>query len=514
VGTTPFPDYDADQIVAEIRRRKNGRKRVVFVSGNFNIIHPGHLRLLRFAADCGDFLVVGVHDDAHPGVLVPAELRYEGIKSVSWIHHAFVMREPAESFIAKLKPAVVVKGREYEKKVNPEAKVVRDYGGKLIFGSGDVRFSSLDLIKQEIEQIPSSSLIKPDDFPQRHGFALKDLARAVGRFSGLRVCVIGDTIVDEYITCDALGMSQEEPTLVVAPVSHERFIGGAAIVASHAHSLGAEVTFCSVVGDDATAAFVKEKLAHYGVTTALLTDESRPTTLKQRYRAAGRTLLRVSHLRSHAIEQAMVDQILDRLLPVMDRCDLLVFSDFNYGCLSQPLVDALTSHGTQRRKLMAADSQSSSQTGDISRFRGMSLVTPTEREARLAVRDFNSGLVVMAESLRQRSQARNIIVTLGGEGLIIHASNDDETQWTTDRLPAFNSSPKDVAGAGDSLLTCASMGLAVGCDIWQSAYLGSLAAACQVGRVGNIPLRAEELLSELDDGALGALPVRRAAVAR
>ena len=67
----------------------------------------------------------------------------------------------------------------------------------------------------------------------------------------------------------------------------------------------------------------------------------------------------------------------------------------------------------------------------------------------------------------------------------------------TDQLPALNTSPKDVSGAGDSLLTCASMALAVGADVWRAAYLGCIAAACQVSRVGNVPLSADELIMEL-----------------
>jgi bifunctional ADP-heptose synthase (sugar kinase/adenylyltransferase) len=128
----------------------------------------------------------------------------------------------------------------------------------------------------------------------------------------------------------------------------------------------------------------------------------------------------------------------------------------------------------------------------------MSLLTPTEREARLAVRDSDSGLVVLAEKLRHQAKARNVIVTLGGEGILIHAETNEDNRWLTDRLPAMNSAPKNVMGAGDSLLTCASMAFAVTSDIWRSCYLGSLAAACQVGRMGNIPLTAAELKMELD----------------
>ena len=146
---------------------------------------------------------------------------------------------------------------------------------------------------------------------------------------------------------------------------------------------------------------------------------------------------------------------------------------------------------------MVADSQSSSQTGDISRFKDMMLLTPTEREARFAVSDFNSGLVVLAEKLRTKSRAKNIILTLGSEGLLAHAAQINNDEWMTDRLPALNTAPKDPAGAGDSLLTCSSMAMAVGADIWQSLYLGSVAAACQVGRVGNVPLSPSDIEIEL-----------------
>jgi len=147
---------------------------------------------------------------------------------------------------------------------------------------------------------------------------------------------------------------------------------------------------------------------------------------------------------------------------------------------------------------MVADSQSSSQVGDVSRFKGMKLLKPTEREARLALRDFDSGLVVLAEALRHKANAESIILTLGQEVLLIHAATGSGSDWLTDKLPAFNSAPKDTAGAGDSLLICASLALVAGATIWESAYMGSLAAACQVGRVGNLPLSVAELRAEIE----------------
>jgi len=148
--------------------------------------------------------------------------------------------------------------------------------------------------------------------------------------------------------------------------------------------------------------------------------------------------------------------------------------------------------------LTVADSQSSSQVGDVSRFKGMALLTPTEREARLAMQDFNSGLVVLADNLKKKAQAQNIFMTLAKEGILIHDETSETSEWLTDRLPALNTAPVDTMGAGDSLLTCSSMTMAVGCSIWHAAYLGSLAAACQVGRLGNTPLTSDDLEREID----------------
>lgn len=495
MSSSPIP---ISSIVAEIQQQAGPGKRIVFVSGNFNTVHPGHLRLLRFASECGDFLVVGVNDN-HAATLVDEALRLDGIKSIGFVNYAFILRDSSEALIQQLMPTVVVKGKEHETHFNPEQSAVESYGGKLLFSSGEMRFSSMDLLKREILESNLSCIVRPTDFPVRHGFTMADLRSTVSLFKGFRVMVLGDLVVDEYITCDALGMSQEDPTLVVTPIQSEKFIGGAAIVAAHARTLGADVRYFTVAGKDASASFAREKLQEYGVASDVLEDDSRPTTLKQRYRASGKTLLRVSHLRQHDISQQIARAYVAAVKAALAQSDLVIFSDFNYGCLPQPLVEEIVDACRRRKILMVADSQSSSQMGDVSRFKGMMLLTPTEREARLAVHDFKSGLVVLAEKLRQKSRAKHIVMTLGSEGLLAHAAAKSDDERLTDQLPAFNSSPKDTAGAGDSLLTCCSLAMATGADIWQSIYLGSIAAACQVSRVGNIPLSPREMEMELAD---------------
>lgn len=148
-------------IAAAIRRVAANGSKVVFVSGNFNIVHPGHLRLLNFAASCGDYLVVGVHADDCAGVTLPETLRVEGVKSISAVSFALILREAPEEFITRLKSHVVVKGKERETEHNPEAAIIESYGGKLIFSSGETRFSLLELLQREVQQINVSTIARP-----------------------------------------------------------------------------------------------------------------------------------------------------------------------------------------------------------------------------------------------------------------------------------------------------------------------------------------------------------------
>jgi rfaE bifunctional protein kinase chain/domain len=471
----------------------------IFVSGCFNVLHPGHLRLLRFAKEYGDNLIVAVQSDRLAGTSahVKEEIRLESVQSITWVNQAFIFDEPVDDLIARLKPNLVVKGKEHELRFNPEKPILESYGGKLVFSSGETTFSSLDLIHKEFKILNSKSISLPRDYLTRHSIKTERLIELVKKFSELKVCVVGDLIIDEYITCEPLGMSQEDPTIVVTPIDSTKFVGGAGIVAAHAAGMGASVTFFSVSGEDHNREYAFKSLSLAGVDLKLFVDDSRPTTLKQRYRSKGKSLLRVSYLHQNAISLSLQNQLLNAIEVSLTEADLIVFSDFNYGCLPQTLVDRIITLSKNRDILMAADSQSSSQLGNISRFYGMDLITPTEREARISTRNQEDGLVILAEQLRAQATAKNVLLKLGEEGLLVHALNDFGDNWLTDRVDALNSAPKDVAGAGDSLLISSAMVLACGGSIWEAAYIGSLAAALQVSKVGNTPLRIEELLMEL-----------------
>jgi rfaE bifunctional protein kinase chain/domain len=469
--------------------------KTVFVSGRFNVLHIGHQRLLRFAKESGNRLIVGVESDLIAGknAHINQELRLEGVRNNIYVDDVFIITDSVISCLEKLKPDIVVKGREHESKYNEEYEILKTYGGILLFNSGEASLSSLNLIRKEFLFKERSDILAPTEFMLRHKITQSRLLSTLSKFKDLNVCVIGDLIIDEYITCEPIGMSQEDPTIVVTPIDSTRFIGGAGIVAAHAKGLGGNIHFISVAGKDEMHEFANNYFNEMQISHKLFIDDTRPTTLKQRFRCKGKTLLRVSRLSQSSISKTIQDEIyrtIENLLPTI--C-LFVFSDFNYGCLPQELVKRLIELFVKNNKIFVADSQSSSQHGDISRFKRAFLITPTEHEARLCIRSNDVGLVVLADALLAVAEAKHIFLKLGEEGVLISSSSNYD-DLKIDRIGALNSNPKDVAGAGDSMLISSAMALATGTNIWEAACIGSYAAAIQVDRVGNSPIQMHELM--------------------
>lgn len=475
------------------------KEKVCFISGKFNVVHAGHLRLFRHAKEIADRLIVGIYVDSYMldgEIIVPESDRVEGVRSNVWVDEAVIV-ENLETTLLKYRPDVVLKGKEHYGQVNLEADVVTRYGGVLKFAAGDSRLSSWALLRAETKnQMPVFERSK--SFLERHDLSVDSLSSVIESIAEIRVLVIGDLIIDRYVDCQPVGLSSEDPTVVVSPLHERTFIGGAGIVAAHAASLGSNSTFVSVCGDDGPGRGVRDLLANSGVEVEVMVDGDRPTTRKTRYRADNQTLLRVNEFRDHQIDQHVTEKITDCVLSHLPSKDLLIFSDFSYGVFSEEMIREITDAGRKEGLVIAADSQSSSQIGDITKFQNISLITPTEREARLAVRDNRSGLVGISEKVRQATNVDCIPITLGSEGVFLHRPDVDGVGWNDDQVPALNDNPVDVSGAGDAFLVATSMSMACKADIWSAIFIGSLAAACQVGHLGNMPLARDELLAKLN----------------
>ncbi|WP_339898149.1 PfkB family carbohydrate kinase [Paraglaciecola polaris] len=479
----------------DLLANKSSKQTVCFVSGNFNIIHPGHLRYLLFAAEQADFLVVGMHDiDASIGAYFDNEERLAALNALNCISAVIVIKNNLAQVLTELKPDYVVKGKEFENTENEEQDIIDAFGGKLIFSSGEKQFSSRELLSKQSNE---SSIIHQaiQKYHHRYNLNKDNLTLALQNVSKLKVAVFGDVIVDEYQECLAIGMSQEDPTIAVSPLESFKYLGGAGIVAAHAASLGADVDFYSVCGNDLLANFAFDKLDEYGVDSLLLRDPSRPTTHKLRYRAKDKTLLRVNNFRQQDISLDLINKLVDSFQSKVSEYDLVIFSDFSFGVACANLVNRVSNLCQKHSISVVADSQTSSQVGDLTKFKNLLLTTPTELEARQAAQDSNNGLIQVSSDLTRKLNAKNLIVTLGSEGVLIRHQGE---QLETDNLPAFTETAIDTAGAGDAFLVASSLMLKSGLSIWQAAFMGNIASAVQVNIRGNVPLTKDMLLIQIE----------------
>jgi rfaE bifunctional protein kinase chain/domain len=326
-----------------------------------------------------------------------------------------------------------------------------------------------------------------------------DPAALLEAMAGLRMAVVGDVFLDEYLLGRAERLSREGPVPVLA--FRERFCvpGGAANPARNLAALGARVVQLGVIGEDAAALELRALLEAVGIETGgLVVEAGRPTTQKTRVVAEGlsapQQVARIDRQSrepiSAASERALVDQIQDRAPDL----DAILVSHYRSGVVTPALCDAARRAAAERGIWLSVDAQ-----GDLDRFHGFDLVRIGRRDAALALGralDDEAAVQALCVELRDRLAARVIILGRGAQG----TSVVDESGYF--RLaPANVSEVFDVTGAGDTVIALVSLALAAGASTRAAVGLANVAAGIVVRRLGVAAPKADEILAELGEGA-------------
>lgn len=477
----------------------------VLAYGHFTTIHPGHIRYLRHARGLGDTLAValvgdGPADQAPPYPFSQAE-RAEAL-SLLRIADAIVLLEADEltDAIERLHPAVLVLGTELKgaPRLERSLALLHSQGGSVQFHAGEVSYASADLLTSSERDLRQQRRQQFAAACRRQGLTREQLLTSMEAWCDVRLIVLGDTILDQYAACEAIGMSAEAPVVVVRELAQRNFIGAAAVVAAHIRALGAQVELVSVVGTDSTADLVQQELKAQGIGDGLIRDPSRPTTFKKRYVVENQKLFRVSRLEQHNLHGPIEELLIARLAALAPLAQAIVVSDFVYGVVT-PRVLAVVQELAQRHRLMLfGDLQCSSQVGTITRFQNFSLLCPNEREVRLALNDKDSGLESLCQQLLRQTQSERLVVKLASEGFIAY-DRDHNGRIISQPFPALSVNPLDVAGAGDSLLAVMATGLASRQAMMPTAALAACMASLAVEAMGNTPISAEALRNRLGD---------------
>jgi len=477
----------------------------VLTYGHFSTIHPGHIRYLRHARSLGRQLVVALIGDAGQPQANPYPFnQQERAEALGLLGLAdtivLLSNEDLSQAVSKLKPSILVLGTELEgsAKLKQALALLEFQGGKVQFHAGDVHYASTELLTTSEQELRYKRRLQFQAACRRQGLALGELVKSTQAWSQTRLIVLGDTIVDQYAACEAIGMSAEAPVVVVRELAKRNFIGAAAVVAAHIRALGAQCDLVSVVGNDSTADLVKRELKSQDIGDALTVDPSRPTTFKKRYVVENQKLFRVSRLEQHNLDAAIEAQVIERLEALAQHAGGIVVSDFVYGVVTPRVLRVVAELARRHDLLLFGDLQCSSQVGSITRFQDFSLLCPNERELRLALQDKDSGLENLCQQLLETTRCERLVIKLASEGFIAY-DRVANGKVRSQPFPALSVNPLDVAGAGDSVLAVMATGLASRQAMMPTAALACCMAALTVETMGNTPVATQTLVNCLSE---------------
>lgn len=329
-----------------------------------------------------------------------------------------------------------------------------------------------------------------------NSFPLDVLHGIIDRFSGRRLMVLGDVMLDHYVWGRSERISPEAPVPVVDVQRESVSLGGAGNVAANLAALGSEPVLVAVLGDDDHGRRMLDAFNDRGVDTrALVRDSSRPTTFKTRVLAQNQQVVRVDWESRAEIEGEALFALLDMLAREMPRCQGLIVSDYGKGVITRVVLDRAIGLARAQGIPIAVDPKES----HIDAYQGVSILTPNQYEAGWVmgrrITDERT-LMEVGWGLQQRLDAECALVTRGPDGMSLFEKGGRYTH-----LPTVAREVYDVTGAGDTVVSVVALALASGADYPQACYLANHAAGVVIREVGTASCSPAELKASLAESA-------------
>ena len=480
---------------------------LVLVYGHFTTIHPGHIRYLENAAKKGNKLIIALKQDekikGKSRYVFSQEERGNSLAALSIVDYVLFLKD--DNFvdvIKSIKPNFLILGKEFEKteekNLSEAIFEIKKLGGKVLYDAGDINYSSSELLNGSLNNLFEERKSQFLKACKKQKITLEKILNSISKWKSSKIIVIGDSIIDQYAACEAIGMSAEAPVVVVKELKNKNFIGGAAIVAAHIASLGAQCEFISVTGNDSEKEFLSKELKRYGIGLNLIIDNIRPTTFKKRYVVDNQKLFRVSKFEDHSINQFLENKIIDKLEKLAPNSHSIVISDFVYGVITDNIIKKVKSLAKKYNLKIFGDLQCSSQIGQITKFKEFSMLCPNEKEARIAINEKELGLEAISQKLIKVTKTEKLLMKLGSKGFIVY-DRDELGNLFSQYFPALSVNPLDVTGAGDSVLAAMAVGISCDQSTMITSAVATFMAAISVEQMGNTPINEGAIIKKLQE---------------
>jgi len=320
---------------------------------------------------------------------------------------------------------------------------------------------------------------------------VEELAQQI---SDCTVVVLGDVMLDEFIWGDVSRISPEAPVPVVEIRRESTHLGGAANVLANLVALGARACVIGVVGDDDAAAKVRAELRKQSpmqTNDLLITDHSRPSTIKTRIIAHSQMVVRADRERRTPVDGQTEDAIIAAARAALANADALVISDYDKGVVTPRVLSEVLPAAYQRMPVLIDP-----KIRNFSFYRPATLITPNHHEALRMTNteeDSDAGLRVAGQKIREQLSCDAVLITRGDRGMILLEGKNDPVQVSTAAREVY-----DVTGAGDTVIATLGAALACGASMTDAALLANHAAGIVVGKVGTATATINEVLDSIE----------------
>jgi rfaE bifunctional protein kinase chain/domain len=498
-----------EELAVILSDRRNKGARIALCHGDFEVIHSGLVRRLATARRCADIVVVVLEADQYlarwPGRPWFSEgLRAEAVAAIADVDFVTVNRSSgAAQAIRILKPHVYIReGAQDENEsknaecIEAEDKAIHDVGASIETMSS-APYPSPASVSELLGVFPP----EVDRFVRnfRATYRAADVLNAIEELKALKVLVVGEAIIDEYVYGDTLGKSAKEPILALRFLSKERHAGGSVVIANHLADFCCKVGLVTYLGEsDTHEEFIRGNLRE-NVQPEFIYKSGAPTIVKRRFveKYLVSKLLEVYEINDEPLkssEEASLCETLKRLIP---EYDLVIAADYGHGLITPKVVDMLCNEAgflSVNTQINAANNGYHT----ISRFPRADYVCLHEGEVRLDQRDRGGDLRSLVKRLADRMRCRLVMVTQGKHGSLLY----DGTKGFFS-CPAFAVKVVDRVGAGDSVLAISSLCAAKGLPPEMTGFISNMVGAQAVMIVGNrSPISREQLILSVQ-GILG-----------
>jgi len=328
--------------------------------------------------------------------------------------------------------------------------------------------------------------------------SLERLTDIVPEMIGKRVLIVGDVMVDEYLTGEAERISPEAPVPVVRVIEDSHVIGGAGNVAMNIKHLGGEPTLVCATGTGSGAEQLDLLLNEDDIKHTFIKVPGRKTTIKTRIMASRQQMLRIDREDTSPLPEDALTSLIEFLRAEIENYDVMIVSDYGKGVVSSTFLQdlaALRSECAPHLKVLVDP-----KTPNFALYQGVFMLTPNAKEtsegAHLPVGN-KEEIIAAGNAIFDMLGCANLLTTLGPKGMAVFQGQNDVVQIPTMAREVF-----DVTGAGDTVIATAALSLAAGHSLLDACVLANYAAGIVVGRVGASSVSQQELIDTIDSSPL------------